>query len=349
MKSTFGSFLKEKRQEKNLTQKEIAKLLFVSDSAVSKWEKDIAHPDITLLPKLAELLSVTEHELITASIDSTARQEKIEAKKWRAFSLSWSLFFYISYIIALVPCFICNLAINKGLTWFWIVLSSLILAFTFTNLPKLIKKHKLILLPLSMFLALCLLLTTCAIYSGGNWLLIAILAVLLGLSVIFTPIYISKLSVFSKIKKFNDYISVGVVFAILNILLIVCNIYSVKNGYTNNTYWYFNVALPIILYNFVVINILISVKFLKLNRLLKTSIILMLVNLFIYLPPTFVKVKKPMSAELIKDANILKANLTKWTIATIEYNVHCIIFISLIVFAVAFFAFGLIKHLKNKK
>ena len=69
MENTFGSFLKEKRNEKSLTQKEMAKLLFVSESAVSKWEKDVAHPDITLLPKLAEILGVTEHELITESID----------------------------------------------------------------------------------------------------------------------------------------------------------------------------------------------------------------------------------------------------------------------------------------
>ena len=80
MEKDFGLFFKEKRQEKNLTQKELSKLLFVSESAVSKWEKNIAHPDITLLPKIAEILGVTEHELITASIDDNSRQEKVQAK-----------------------------------------------------------------------------------------------------------------------------------------------------------------------------------------------------------------------------------------------------------------------------
>ena len=77
--NTFGSFLRQKRQEKNLTQKELSKLLFVSESTVSKWEKDVAHPDITLLPKLSEILSVSEHELITASVDNKAREEKNQA------------------------------------------------------------------------------------------------------------------------------------------------------------------------------------------------------------------------------------------------------------------------------
>ena len=80
MGSSFGSFLRQKRQERALTQKELSKLLFVSESAISKWEKDVAHPNITLLPKLSEILGVTEHELITASIDNKAKEEKIQAK-----------------------------------------------------------------------------------------------------------------------------------------------------------------------------------------------------------------------------------------------------------------------------
>ena len=139
MKTDFGTFLKQKRQEKKLTQKELAGLLCVSESAVSKWEKGVAHPDITLLPKLSEILGATEHELITASIDTSAREEKAQAKKWRALSFSWSLFFYVSYAVALIPCFICNLAIDKTLSWFWIVVAALTLSFTFTNLPKIIK------------------------------------------------------------------------------------------------------------------------------------------------------------------------------------------------------------------
>lgn len=55
MEKSFGNFLLQKRKEKNLTQKELAKLLFVTEPAVSKWEKDVAHPDISLLPKIAEI------------------------------------------------------------------------------------------------------------------------------------------------------------------------------------------------------------------------------------------------------------------------------------------------------
>ena len=92
MENTFGGFLRKMRLEKNLTQKELAHLLFVSESTISKWEKNVARPDITLLPKLSEILGVTEHELITASIDDKAREEKAQAKKWRPERLPVDIF-----------------------------------------------------------------------------------------------------------------------------------------------------------------------------------------------------------------------------------------------------------------
>lgn len=103
MEIDFGK-LKNNKKKVQL-KKNWQKKLFVSESTVSKWEKNIAHPDITLLPTLSKILGVTEHELITASIDKQSRVEKVQAKKWKTLSFSWSLFFYIPYVIARIPCF----------------------------------------------------------------------------------------------------------------------------------------------------------------------------------------------------------------------------------------------------
>ena len=346
MEGNFGEFLKQKRQEKNLTQKELAKLLFVSESAVSKWEKNVAHPDITLLPKLAELLGVTEHELITASVDNRSREEKAQARKWRAFSMSWSLFFYIAYAVALIPCFICNLAINKTLSWFWIVLSALILAFTFTNLPKLIKKHKLIFVPLSMYLALVLLLGVCCIYTGGNWFFIPTIAVFLGLMMVFAPIYISKYDCFAKIRKYNDFVSVATCFVILNIMIIAIDLFSVSNG--AEKHWYMSYALPIVLVGYLVVTALMCVRFLKVNRFLKTSIILALSDIFVYLIPLFIKADNTSIQRALDDINIFKADFSNWVGEIIERNVHCIIALVILALAFIFFAVGLFVHFKKR-
>ena len=348
MEKTLGKFLAEKRKEKNLTQKQLAEMLYVSESAVSKWEKDVAHPDITMLPKLSEIFGVSEHELITASIDEKSRTEKKQAKKWRAFSMTWSLFFYIAYGIALIPCFICNLAIDKTLSWFWIVVFSLALAFSFTNLPKLIKKHKLIILPFSMYGALCLLLGVCCLYTGGDWFMIPVVSVLLGMVIIFCPIYIAKLEVFKKIRKYNDFVSLAVDFVVLNVLLIIVNCYSVSHDYISFS-WYFKFGLPISLFYYLVLNVLISVRFLKVNKILKTSIILGLIELFTFVPPLFVKSENKNLQQEIDDFNIFNANLSDWHGSMIDKNVSLIVFLTILGVALVFLTAGLILHIKNKR
>lgn len=348
MNNTFGSFFKQKRLEKNLTQKDIAKHLIISESAVSKWEKNVAHPDITLLPKLSEILGVSEHELITASIDNNARQEKSQAKKWQVLSFSWDLFFYIAYSITLITCFICNLATEKTLGWFWIVLSSLILAFTFTNLPKLIRKLKLLILPISMYLALCLLLGVCCIYTHGDWFWIAALSILLPLFMIFTPIYIAKFKIFKIFRKISDFATVGISSGILTLLLIIIDAYSVSNGYCSE-HWFFTIATPITLTITVILNLLLSVKFIRTNKLVKTSIILSIINVLFLVAP-LIKLDNTNAQKEIDDFNIFKANLATWNAdATLENNIALIVFLTLLTLSVIFLIFGLVKHLKNKK
>lgn len=350
MENTFGEFLKLKRQEKGLTQKDLAKLLFLSESAVSKWEKNVAHPDIYLLPKLADILGVTERELITASIDDKTREEQKYAKKWRVFAFAWDIFFYLAYGISILTCFICNLAVNKNLSWFWILFSALILSFTITNLPKFIKKLKLIFIPLSIYLALCLLLILCCIYTGGNWLSIPILSIFFLLVAIFLPIYIAKYNFFSKVKKYNDYISIGVCFILLNILLILINLFTFNNGFSSIN-WYLKIALPISFGIFIIINILLSVRFIKTNKALKTSIVLFIINLFIFAIPIFIKVDNPSIQKEIDQLNIFNARLGHWIPNfTLEANIILIICLTLLLISMIFLIYGLLKHLrKNSK
>lgn len=54
-----GSFIAEMRKGKNMTQAELAAKLQVTDKAVSRWERGVGYPDITLLEPLAGQLGVT--------------------------------------------------------------------------------------------------------------------------------------------------------------------------------------------------------------------------------------------------------------------------------------------------
>ena len=54
-KSTLGKFIQTKRKELGLSQKELAKALYVTESAVSKWERGISYPDITMISGICEV------------------------------------------------------------------------------------------------------------------------------------------------------------------------------------------------------------------------------------------------------------------------------------------------------
>ena len=59
-----GMFISQRRKEMNLTQKELAEKLNVTDKAVSKWETGNGAPDISLLTTLARTLDVSVIELL---------------------------------------------------------------------------------------------------------------------------------------------------------------------------------------------------------------------------------------------------------------------------------------------
>ena len=54
----IGSFLKELRKEKGITQEEFAENLNVSGRTVSRWETGVNMPDISLLVDIAEFFNV---------------------------------------------------------------------------------------------------------------------------------------------------------------------------------------------------------------------------------------------------------------------------------------------------
>lgn len=63
-KEVFGAFIAEARKEKGMTQQSLADQLHVTDKAVSKWERGLCYPDLTLMENLAAALDLTVTELI---------------------------------------------------------------------------------------------------------------------------------------------------------------------------------------------------------------------------------------------------------------------------------------------
>ncbi len=88
-KEAFAAFLTQQRKEKGWTQKELADRLFVSDKAVSKWERGLSLPDISLLIPLADCLGVGVAELLEGKrTENPAEAENVEILVKKALSLS---------------------------------------------------------------------------------------------------------------------------------------------------------------------------------------------------------------------------------------------------------------------
>ena len=193
-KKTFGSFIKAKRTEKNYSQKDLAEILFVTEGAISKWERGVSYPDITLIADICRVLEISEHELITASTDMDTRKMKQEARKFRTIRDIWFLAPTIAYGVALITCFICNLAVNYTLSWFFVVLAALICAFTFVpTVTSFFETKKLLTFSVSTYLSICLLLFTCAVYTNGlSWFLTAAIGILMGYVVVFVPVLLVR-------------------------------------------------------------------------------------------------------------------------------------------------------------
>lgn len=72
-KFKFGNNICRLREEKNLTQAELAKLVDVSDKAVSKWENGQTFPRMDTLEKIAQVLDTSAEQMLAAGKENAIR------------------------------------------------------------------------------------------------------------------------------------------------------------------------------------------------------------------------------------------------------------------------------------
>ena len=81
MEQTLGKRIAANRKRMKLTQDQLAEKLGVTAQAVSKWENDQSCPDITILPKLAEIFSISTDELLGREAPTPSYQGEIVEEK----------------------------------------------------------------------------------------------------------------------------------------------------------------------------------------------------------------------------------------------------------------------------
>ena len=72
----IGKFIQDKRKEKNITQSELAEKLYITDRAISKWERGICLPDAGTMPELCKILKISINDLFSGEVVDMKNNEK---------------------------------------------------------------------------------------------------------------------------------------------------------------------------------------------------------------------------------------------------------------------------------
>ena len=85
----IGKFISLSRKNKRLTQEQLAEKLGVSINAVSKWERGLNLPDVSLMEKLCEVLDLTLNELFAG--EKLTNEEMVRKSEKNIMSLMMTL------------------------------------------------------------------------------------------------------------------------------------------------------------------------------------------------------------------------------------------------------------------
>ena len=126
----MAKFIYEMRKSEHMTQKQLAEKLNITDKAVSKWERELGYPDISILPSLAEILGVTANELLNGERSSSVPSDadaivettlqyanKVTSHKNKSIKLIAKIAITASSFLSIFICIICDIAISGTLSW----------------------------------------------------------------------------------------------------------------------------------------------------------------------------------------------------------------------------------------
>lgn len=310
-KVTLGGFIRSKRRESGLSQRELAEKLYVTESAVSKWERGISYPDITMISGICEALNISEHELCTASEDENQRKIERMAEKYKKFVIIYNAVLILGYLSALIPCFIVFVIKEHMPSKFFILLTSLMMTASVLNVPVLADKNKALISFGSFYLSLNLLFLSGSIYSGTHWFLMAFLSVLTAVCIVFLPFIVRGVAVFGKNKALVCMTAdtVSIMLTVIYGTLRYGSLSDMRDGIFIGI-WGFSLAWII----FAVF------RYAKINAFFRISISFFASALYVFFANTLVSLSG-ISGEITiisNDPNNIKASLTLAVIAVIS-------------------------------
>ena len=146
----IGNFIMQNRKAKKLTQKQLADKLCVTDRTISRWERGVGTPDISLLITLGEILEVSVNEILLGEkienitmeqsdkilVDSISLYKKNDIKK--TVKIFFLIMIMITSLLLAITFFNISMIIsNLSIYYIFLILGGLFVSLlVFTKLSK---------------------------------------------------------------------------------------------------------------------------------------------------------------------------------------------------------------------
>lgn len=200
------------------------------DNVCGDDSRKIVEQHITECAECADILEQLADSSIeeTLSTETSSVLQKHHKKEHRA-AVTVGLITSGILIIPVIVCLVVNLASGNGLSWFYIVLTSLMTVASVTVVPMLSAEYRFSKTVGAFTASVILLLSSCCLCTGGDWLLVAAVPAILGISLFFAPFVLRDIPLPRLLKNRKTLLAFTWDFIWLTATLAVCCLYT--NGH----------------------------------------------------------------------------------------------------------------------
>ncbi|MBR1798004.1 MAG: zf-HC2 domain-containing protein [Clostridiales bacterium] len=249
------------------------------DGICSDVSKRAVEEHLRECPKCSKLLSA----MSDTSLDERIIKEKNEvidsqAKFFKRKSALAGAIVGAVFAVPILVCLIVDIAAGSGLSWFFIVLASMLIPATLSVVPLMVPRYKMFTTITSFTASVMLLLAVICIYTRGNWFFVAAASVLFGLTLLFAPFIVCRRPVNSYLKNTKGLAIMGA-YTLTFILMMLCIGLFVKSALYNSLAA--SICIPFLV---VIWAVFAAIRYLPVNALAKTGISVALISSLTYVP-----------------------------------------------------------------
>ena len=237
------------------------------DDICSPSSKKIVEEHLAECPSCKKLFA----DMSDITIDEEIVQErneviKTQAKFFKRKSAFAGSIIGLIFSIPILVCLIVNLATGAGLTWFFIVLSGILVAASVIIVPLMVPENKMLTTMASFTASVLLLLGIICIYTRGSWFLVAASSTLFGLTMLFAPFIVYRRPVNAYLKN-SKGLAIMCAYTVTFVFMMLC--IGLCVGIRAFAPMAFAVAMPLVGMSWAIFAI---VRYLRFNACTKTGL-----------------------------------------------------------------------------